>query len=420
MGRPIVPALSQVIVDLAEAGSDNAAVAASAADGLGVALLPLFALAGSLTAAIAVGTLIVAWLRKPDADSAFGVTDPKIAGLLSAGFVSGSASARWLPATVMQLACDGVITIVDRREMRDGAAGGTAGIRLVLHGDVPVAVPAAAKSGGGDDSIVVAVLTPGLVGGSTFVVHGSSVDVDRVVSDNPSLLELTRDRFVAAAAWYREPRPTRRFRAATVGGVLGVVLGLLSAAVGEEYSNSIAWSAVVIGAVALGLRVLLPRWIPLNAAGLQLRQRASDLREAITATDVPGLGTDQDVLPWAVLFDEPSVVRRFAEAAERSGVAPAWYHSPAPFSADRLASCITIMSAQLAQPIRVGGMPLGRGDNSRFGVPMIGDSRSWGIGYLAADGGAGSAAYGYGDGGGGFGNGGFGGFDGVGGGGDGG
>lgn len=420
MGRPIVSPLSQVIVDLVDAGSGNAAVAASAADGLGVALLPLFALAGSLTAAIAVGTLIVAWLRKPEADSAFGVTDPKIAGLLSVGFVSGSAAARWLPATVMQLACDGVIAIVDRREMRDGTAVGAAGIRLVLHGDVPVAVPAGAESGGAEDSIVVAVLTPGLVGGSSFVVHGSSVDVDRVVSGNPSLLELTRDRFVATAAWYREPRPAGRFRAATVGGVLGVVLGLLSTAVGEEYSNSIAWSAVVIGAVALGLRVLLPRWIPLNAAGLQLRQRANDLREAITATDVPGrLATGQDALPWAVLFDEPSVVRRFAEAAERSGVAPAWYRPSAPFSADGLASCITIMSTQLAQPIRVGGRPLGRSDDSRFGVPMIGDTKGWGGGYLAGDGGGGGAGYGDG-GGGGFGDGGgggFGGFDGGGGGG---
>lgn len=420
MGRPIVAALSQVVVDLAEAGPGGEGLAA--ADGLGVALLPVFALAGSLTAAIAVGTLIVAWLRKPEADSAFGVTDPKIAGLLSVGFVSGSAAARWLPATVMQLACDGVIAIVDRREVRDGTAVGAAGIRLVLHGDVPVAVPAGAESGGAEDSIVVAVLAPGLVEGSRFVVHGSSVDVDRVVGGNPSLLELTRDRFVAAAAWYREPRPARRFRAATVGGVVGVVLGLLSTAVGEEYSNSIAWSAVVIGAVALGLRVLLPRWIPLNAAGLQLRQRGNDLREAFTAADVPDLAAGQEVLPWAVLFDEPSVVRRFAEAAERSGVAPAWYRSSGPFSADRLASCIAIMSAQLAQPIHVGGRPLGRGDDSRFGVPMIGDSRSWGGGYLAADGGAAAGpagsgdGWGFGDGGGG---GGFGGFDGGGGGGDG-
>ena len=423
MGRPIVSALPQVIVDLADGGSENVVVAASAADGLGVALLPLFALAGSLTAAIAVGTLIVAWLRKPEADSAFGVTDPKTAGLLSVGFVSGSASARWLPATVMQLACDGVIAIVDRRENLDGTAAGAAGIRLVLHGDVPVAVAAGAESGGAEDSIVVAILAPGLVEGSRFVLHGSSVDVDRVVNRNPSLLALTRDRFVAAAAWYREPRPARPFRAATIGGVLGVVLGLLSTAVGEEYSNSIAWSAVVIGAVALGLRVLLPRWIPLNAAGLQLRQQANDLREAITATDVPGAAAGQEVLPWAVLFDEPSVVRRFAEAAERSGVAPAWYRSSAPFSAERLASCIATVAAELSQPIRVGGRPLGRGHDSRFGVPMIGDSRLWGVGYFAADGGAGAGSAGYGDGwgfgDGGGGGGGSGGFDGGGGGGDG-
>ncbi|GAA1814665.1 hypothetical protein [Agromyces neolithicus] len=419
MGRSIFSALPQVIVDLADAGSGSDALAASADGGLGVALLPLFALAGALIAAVAVATLIVEWLRKPEADSAYGVTDPESAGLLHVGFVSGAAATRWLPATVLQLADDGVIAIVDRRENGDDTATAATHIRLVLDGDDPAAVPAGAGSGDAEGSVVVAMLAPGLTGDSSIARRGSSVDVDRVVSGNAALLGLTRDRFAAAAAWYREPRPVRRFRAATAGGVLGVVLGLFSTVTGEEYSTSIAWSAVVIGAVALSLRALLPRWIPLNAAGLQLRQRASDLRERITRSDVPSLTTGRDILPWAVLFDESSVVQRFAEVAERSGVAPAWYRSSAPLSADRLASCLAVVVAQLAQPIRVGGRPLGQGDDSRFGVPMIGDSKGWGGGYLAGDGGGAYPGYGYGDGGGGFGDGGggFGGFDGGGGGG---
>ena len=104
-------------------------------------------------------------------------------------------------------------------------------------------------------------------------------------------------------------------------------------------------------------------------------------------------------------------------------MAPAWYRSAEPFSAQRLASCIALISAQLSQPIRVGGGVLQRNEDSRFGVPLTGDTRWWWAGgYFASDGGAGIAGYGdgvFGDGGG-LGGGGFdgggGGFDGGGGG----
>ena len=133
MERPIVAVLRQVIVDQAEAGTGVAAgtepLAASASGGLGTALLPLFALAAALTAAVCVGSLVVEWLRKPEAGASLAVTDPESAGLLSVGFVSGSASARWLPATVMLLAGSGVIAIQDRRvdpRRRSGSRAGRA------------------------------------------------------------------------------------------------------------------------------------------------------------------------------------------------------------------------------------------------------------------------------------------------------
>jgi hypothetical protein len=321
MARTVGAALRDLVVDLADAVARDGALAASADGGIGVALLPLIALAGSLTAAVAVGSLVIAWLRKPEAETTFAVTDPKTAGLLPVGFVSGAASARWLPATVMQLACDGVIAIVDRREIRDGTAVRDTDIRLVFVGDSPAAVRAAAEVGDTEAGVVVAVLSPGLTGGGSSVEYGSTIDVDRVVTGNGTLASMTRDRFVGAAVWYREPRPAARFRAATIGSVLGVAVGFLSTGLGE-FSNSIAWSAIVIGALALGLRVLLPRWIPLNAAGLLLRERSNDFREVVAAADVPSVTVGQELLPWAVLFDEASVVRRFAEAAERSGAAP--------------------------------------------------------------------------------------------------
>ena len=104
------------------------------------------------------------------------------------------------------------------------------------------------------------------------------------------------------------------------------------------------------------------------------------------------------------------MIRLVAEVAEGSGVVPAWYRSPGQFSADRLVSCIALVAAELSQPIRVGGRALQRGDDSRFGVPLVGDTRGWGGGYLAGDGGAGAGYGGGGFGGGDGGGGGFGGF----------
>ena len=106
-------------------GAGTESLAASASGGsLGTALLPLLALAGALTAAICVGSLIVQWLRKPEGVTSLAVTDPETAGLLSVGFVSGGASARWLPATVMLLADSGVIAIRDARGVH-GRRGGS-------------------------------------------------------------------------------------------------------------------------------------------------------------------------------------------------------------------------------------------------------------------------------------------------------
>ncbi|WP_022894798.1 hypothetical protein [Agromyces subbeticus] len=445
MGRTTVSALRQVIVDLAEAGAGSESLAASAGGSLGTALLPLVALAGSLTAAVCVATLVIAWLRKPEAGGTLALVDPESAGLLAVGFVSGAAAARWLPATVMLLAVNGVIAIHDRRDARDardvrevpgtgGAGGGVGGgagaglsasargIRLAFDGEYPLAARADVDSAGADGT-VLAVLSPGLAGGSRTVVPGACVDADRVVMNNGLLLEVTRDGFRDAAEWYREPRPAGRLRAATIGGLVGITLGFMTLGAPDSPGNSIAWSAIVIGALALGLRVLLPRWIPLNSAGLQLRERAIRWREIVASTDAPSLAMAEQLLPWAVLFDEASVVRRLAAVAEQAGTAPAWYRSSAPFSAERLASCIAVIAAELSQPIRVAGGMLQRGEDSRFGVPMIGDHKGWGGGYLA---GGGNGTFGdgdgggFGDGGGGGGFGGSGGFDGGGGGGDGG
>ena len=210
-------------------------------------------------------------------------------------------------------------------------------------------------------------------------------------------MTVTRKGSRDAADWYREPRPVARLRAATAGGLVGVALGLFALSFGDDATNSIAWSAVLIGAVSLLLRVFLPRFIPLNDAGLHLRERADELREVVAGTEVT---TTADGPEAAAVG---GAVRRGIRAAPlRRGISrasdapPAWYRSTAPFSADRLVSCLSIMSAQLSQPIAVGGGTLRRTEDSRFGVPMIGDTRwAWGGAYFAGDsGGWGGAGFG--------------------------
>ena len=409
-------ALHQVIVDLADAGAGTELLAATPGSSLSTAILPLIALAASLTAAVCVGTLVVSWLRPPAPGDALAIVDAETAGVLPVGFVSGEAATRWLPATVVLLAVNGVIAIEDRRDIREaddlpeGERGRAKDIRLVFDGDYPLAARTDVENEGADGT-VIAMLAPGLVGESRTLARGTSVDVDRVVKNNGHLLAVTRDGFRDAAAWYREKRPGMRFRVTSFAGLTGVVLGFISLTLPDDPSQSVAWSAIVIGAAAVAVRVFLPRAIPLNAAGMQLRARANELRAAIEGADVPSVAAGEKLLPWAVLFGETSVVRNFAEVAATTGTAPTWYRSTAPLSVDRLASCLALIAVELVQPIGVGGGLLQRTEDSRFGVPMIADSKGWGGGYLAG----GDGTFGDG-GGGGYGDGGVGGFDGGGGG----
>ncbi|MFE5670955.1 hypothetical protein ACFQ58_05005 [Agromyces sp. NPDC056523] len=375
---------------------------------LGSALLPLIALAASLVAAVSVGSLVVAWLRKPEPDQTAAITDPRTAGLLAVGFVSGEASRRWLPATVLELADAGIVAIHDRREIRDGDEGWPRDIHLVFDADSAM-VGAAAEAGDPATAVVDSVFGPTQTGGSNLVSRGASIEIDQVLVRNRALAMLTRDRLLDAAGWYRERRPVARLRAATVGGVLGVGLGFVS--LPGSGDDSIAWIAIVVGVLALGLRIFLPSWVPLNAAGLELRERSMRLREELDVWDPTRAGSaarsatlEGGVLPWAVLFDDASAIERAAEAAERSGTPPAWYRSSAPFSAGRLVSCIALVGAQLSQPIRLGP---GRAvtPESRFGVPMVADHKGWGGAYFDGNG-AGAVDGGLG------GGGGFGGYDG--------
>lgn len=383
-------------------------LAVSGGAGLGLAVLPIVALLASLVAATAVGSLIVTWLQKPRADADPSLVEPEVVGLLPVAFVSGSASNRWLPAVVVALALDGAITIEDRRpSSTDAEAPDSArGIRLVYSSDLPSTRATAPRDVSPD--LVLAVFGPGTTGTASVIAHGATVPVDRVVVQNGELNWATRRRFLDAAEHYREPRPAARLRTASVAGVIGLVLGFVGQFIGRGTDDSIAWTALAIAAVSLVVRAVLPRWIPLNANGLELRKRANLLRERIASADLRDVSVARSTLPWAVLFGLDEVIARAAATFTLRDDDSHWYGSTEAVTPERLASCIRVASGALTQPITVGGS-----DDGRFGVPLIeqyrmktdlgyfGDGRSWGSGMIYGD-----AA-----GGGGF-EGGIGGFDG--------
>ncbi|GAA1938757.1 hypothetical protein [Agromyces allii] len=383
--------------------------------------LPLLAITCALAAAIAVGSLAVAWLRRPDGD-VFATTDPLSAGLGAVAFVSGEAAQRWFAAAVVQLATDGMLVIRDERETD---ADGARSIRLGLIAGDPRVAGVSAGDSDIADGLLLAVFDESRVGGTTRLHPGAVVDVDHVLPRNGLLRSVTRARFDAAAATYREPRPSLRFRTTSIAGIAAVVFGLLALALPDDPSRSLAWSAIGIAVLALAVRAALPRFIPLNAAGLALRERSNAWRADLGEARTPA----EELLPWAVLFDETSVITAFGRTVEASGRQLEWYRTARPFSVDRFAACLAIVVAELSQPIRIGGGFLARGEDSRFGLPLMQDTKGFGGGYLAggepgmfggggADGGGFDGGGGYGGfdgGGGGFDGGGFGGGDGGGG-----
>ncbi|WP_127794486.1 hypothetical protein [Agromyces sp. LHK192] len=389
---------------------------------LATGVLPLLALGGALMAAIVAGTLIAAWLQRPREQVFFAPTDPVVAGLASVAFASGSSATRWLPAAVVRLALDGVLVIDDRREPGSGAGDGQSQshggarnahardrsardraareVRLLARVDASGRLGAPDRMELPDDDLDIrlapAVLRAERPTGHGRLQVGASVAVDRVVADNDDLRDATARAFAFAAERYREARPAGRFRAIAVGGGMGVVFGFISLMLDDDAAASIAWSAIVIGAVAIGLRLVLPRWIPLNAAGLVLRARSAELRAAVAetganATTDPAPTTAlsdaaPELLPWAVLFGDEATMRAVADAAESRGGAPAWYRTTGEFSAERFVSCLAVVGAALSQPIGVGGAALAKRADSRFGVPLIGDQRLLAGGYLAGAG----------------------------------
>ncbi|MFC9918227.1 hypothetical protein [Agromyces binzhouensis] len=391
-------------------------LAASGGSGLGLAVLPLIALFASLVAATAVGSLVVAWFQKPRAAADPSLVDPETVGLLPVAYVSGSASNRWLPAAVVELALDGVLTIEDRRpggasEDVDSARG----IRLVYASDLPSSRAGTPRDASPD--LVLAVFGPGATGTASVIAHGATVPVDRVVVQNGELAWATRRRFLDTAGRYREPRPVGRFRTASVAGVAGVVLGFVAQFIGKGTDDSIAWIALAVGAVSLVVRAVLPRWIPLNATGLALRERANDLRERIAGADLRDVAAARSALPWAVLFGQDEVIARAAATLTLRDAESRWYGSSEPATPERLASCLRVAAGALVQPIAVGDRDDGRLGNrllEQRGLNTDGgyfsETRGWGRGAIyggaAGDGFDGGGIGGF-EGGGGFDGGGF-------------
>ena len=120
MGRAMVAALRQVLIDRKGSGDGTGGdpPAANARD--------IRRAAGDWAwrcsrcsrswdrclAAVCVGSLVVAWLRRPDRGGWPGGHRSRVRRDSSpVGFVSGAAAGRWLPATVLMLAATGVLAM---------------------------------------------------------------------------------------------------------------------------------------------------------------------------------------------------------------------------------------------------------------------------------------------------------------------
>ena len=297
------------------------ALTSSGGGTLGFALLPILALAAALTAAVCVGSLVVAWLRKPGPDRCAVATDPRRPGCSR----SGSCRAARRHAGCRRPSCCSPAAASSR--------SGTSAPFVRARGSRPghaARLRRGLSAGRGVDRRVgdpadEARCSPCFTRPHRRLAHlgrGVSVAVDRVVKDNePSSRHAGR--VPQAAAWYREAetgRPVHGPRRSQA--CVGIALGLLTLSAPatsvdgldrverDRHRGAVARPAPAPAALdsAERGRTAAPRAGEPPARGRRehgCRERRRGRARA----------------PWAVLFDEASVIRRLP-TSRRAARAP--------------------------------------------------------------------------------------------------
>jgi hypothetical protein len=279
-----------------------------------------------------------------DADAA---QDLESAGILAVAYVTQKHVQRWVPATIVQLACTGKLMIVGGRKMDDDSrvTAYDEHIQLQLADDLSYL----ADMTSGDALVLKAIF-------GRDAIHGTRVTAVRtgVIADR--LREAVSEGFGPARQQYMiSGRMSRLTTTAVVAAGVGVFCWSL--ALGSAGLLGAAIAVAVLGIVAIFFATLgMERGLNLTPAGRQLRDDAREAEARIGQQRFETVAAGERVLPWAVLFNQFAVADRFARVADRARTVPGWYSGAAPFSADRLVSCLETLQINMsAEPTSFQG-----------------------------------------------------------------
>lgn len=334
-------------------GADGESLLAESAGGLTPTLL---AALGALGAVVGICFVIVDMVSgRARIDYRAASSDPEVAGILATGFVT-SKPAHWVAASIVHVAIDGVVALIDQRTPQSSAAADETEATVLLEFTSDPEALAGAVAAGHVESMIVRALFDGIPErGDRVPLHRTGATAIRLL--DVTNLGLTQLSGVYFSSWsLAHPR-----RIGAIACLVGALAGLAAVVVALSTDASQAFvglGTLVLGVVGFSLGMHSPEpGGKLNSAGHALRDRARRGVEAFEAMPIRSLSEGERILPWAVLFGLRSVITRFGKYAEEAGIAPTWYRFDGRFSASRFASCIGLVEVRMMAPqaANVGG-----------------------------------------------------------------
>lgn len=278
--------------------------------------------------------------------------DLKSAGILAVAYVTQKHVQRWVPATIVQLACAGKLMIIDGRKMDDDKR--VTAYDEQIHLEFAEDVTHLADNANGDALVLHAIFGRDATRGTRVTAVRTGVIADR-------LREAVSEGFGSARQRYMISGRMRLLtRTAVVAAVVGVLSWSLALAFAGLLGAAIAIAA--LGIIAIFFATLaMERGFNLTPVGRRIRDDARMAEAGIGQEPFATVAAGERVLPWAVLFDQFAVADRFAQVADRTRTVPGWYSGAAPFSADRFVSCLeTLQISMSAEPTSFQGGAMSR------------------------------------------------------------